>query len=306
VTPKDNVQKRLKADKLYQFLMAGGAVRGALVSGTSLVNTMRSAHDLGILETLTLGHACLGVALLVANLKGNDSLSMQIECSGPIKGLTADAGADGAIRGYLKQVPIPLKKPLEDFNLSPFFGAGFLTITRYLVDAKQPFSGRVELQHGNIGQDLAHYFHTSEQTPTSFSLSIQFDQDGKVIGAGGLFLQAMPGADEEVAGAMQEQVLALPSLGAYLAQGNDPEQLINDSFSLFKPEILDNKPILFLCRCNRKRLQTILMGLPISELDDILENGDFPLETRCHYCSREYNFNKKEIEKIRAGHLATN
>ena len=52
------------------------------------------------------------------------------------------------------------------------------------------------LQYGSIVIDLAEYFLISEQTPAVVSLSIQFDREGRVIGAGALFLQNLPGADD--------------------------------------------------------------------------------------------------------------
>jgi molecular chaperone Hsp33 len=131
---------------------------------------------------------------MAADLKGDDRVAMQINCSGPVKGLSVEANAFGEVRGYLKRVPIPVEAPVQDFDLSGFFGAGILSVTRYLQSAKQPFTGQVELRHGNIAQDLAYYFLTSEQVPTAFNLSIRFDREGEVIGAGGLCLQAMTGA----------------------------------------------------------------------------------------------------------------
>ncbi|MGD8468073.1 MAG: Hsp33 family molecular chaperone HslO, partial [Desulfobacterales bacterium] len=180
-------------DRLYNFLLADGAVRGAVLHGTHMVNEMRANHELGILETLVLGRAYLGVALMSANIKGIESVSLKIECSGPIKGLTVEANTFGEVRGFLKNVPIPLDKPMENFDLSPFFGAGFLSVIRNMADAKQPFTSKIALQYGNIAQDLANYYLTSEQIPTAFNLSIMYDKEGLVTGAGGLFLQAMPG-----------------------------------------------------------------------------------------------------------------
>lgn len=191
----DDLKARLLAgtnDRMYNFILAGGKIRGAVQHCTRVINEMRANHELGILETLVLGHAYIGCCLLSANLKGNDLISMSIDCSGPIKGLSVEANAYGEVRGYLKKNPIPVESPLKDFNLSPFFGAGFLTITKYLEDAKKPFSSKVELKYGNIAQDLAYYYFTSEQIPTVFDLSIKFDSNGNVIGAGGLFLQIMP------------------------------------------------------------------------------------------------------------------
>jgi molecular chaperone Hsp33 len=131
----DTLKEQLLAgarDRLHNFLLADGAVRGVIMNGTRMVNEMRANHELGILETLVLGRVYLGAALMSADLKSNDRISIKIDCSGPIKGLVVEANAFGEVRGFLKNVPIPIEKPMEDFNLSPFFGAGFLSVTKYL------------------------------------------------------------------------------------------------------------------------------------------------------------------------------
>jgi molecular chaperone Hsp33 len=147
----ESLKERLLArakDRIYNFLLAGGDVRGAILHGTRMVNEMRANHELGILETLVLGRAYLGAGLMSANLKGTDAISLKIECAGPIKGLTVEANAFGEVRGFLKNVPISIDKPMADFNLSPFFGAGFLSVIRYIEDAKQPFTGKIALEYG--------------------------------------------------------------------------------------------------------------------------------------------------------------
>ena len=149
----ESLKERLLAsarDRMYNFLLADGAVRGAILNGTRMINEMRANHELGILETLVLGRAYLGAGLMSANLKGADSTSIKIECSGPIKGLTVEANAFGEVRGFLKNVPIPIDRAMQNFDLAPFFGAGFLSVIRYLEDAKQPFTGKVALKYGNI------------------------------------------------------------------------------------------------------------------------------------------------------------
>ncbi|MCP4688090.1 MAG: Hsp33 family molecular chaperone HslO, partial [Desulfobacterales bacterium] len=293
-------------DRIYNFLLDDGAVRGAVICGERLVNEMRANHELGILETLVLGHAYLAAGLMSANLKGNDRLSLHIECSGPIKGLDVEANAFGEIRGYLKNVPIPIEKPLEDFNLSPFFGAGILKVTRYLESAKQPFSGHVAMQYGTIGKDLAHYFLVSEQIPTSFNLSVQFDRQGEVTGAGGLFLQVMPNASEENIARLEPMVLGLPSIGAAFAEGRKPEDLVRDAFKNFSPKIIGNHRIEFMCHCNADRTRSLLSMLPFDDLKDIRENGPFPLEMRCHHCNTSYQFTREDVQKIYASRFPNN
>jgi molecular chaperone Hsp33 len=285
-------------DRVYSFLIADGAFRGAILHATRMVNEMRANHELGILETLVLGHAFIGAGLMSVNLKGNDRISFQVDCTGPIKGLLAETNAFGEVRGYLKNVPIPLEKPLKDFNLSPFYGAGMLRVTKYLEDAKHPFTGQVHLQYGSLAKDLAHYFLISEQIPTAFHLSVQFDPDGEVVGAGGFFIQVMPEADKEKVAEVEAMVSNLPSLGKSFAEKNDPDKLLDEIFKKFNPKILDQGRVEFMCHCNKEGVRNLLMMLPVHDLKDIRDNGPFPVELKCHYCNTTYYFSKNEIDRI--------
>lgn len=285
-------------DRLYKFSLADGTIRGVILNGTRMVNEMRANHELGILETLVLGRAYLGCALMSADLKGNDRISLQIDCSGPIEGLIVQANAFGEVRGFLRNITIPIEKPLEDFDLSPFFGTGFLSVTRHLEDAKQPFIGKIALEYGNIAKDLANYFLTSEQIPTAFNLSIKFDTDGVVTGAGGLFLQAMPGTSEETITGLEKLVGELPSLGQVFTDDNDPEKLVREVFNQYSPRFLANWRVEFMCHCNKDRVRNLLTMLPIEDLKEILKNGPFPVESRCHHCNTPYLFSELDIRKI--------
>ncbi len=269
------------------------------MNGTRMVNEMRWNHELGILETLALGHAYLGAALMSSSLKGNDRLGLQIDCSGPIRGLSVEANAFGEVRGYLKQVPIPIDRPLESFDLSPFFGAGFLSVTRFLEDAKQPFTGKVMLEHGRLARDLAVYHLKSEQVPTAFSLSVHFDRDGEVQGAGGLMLQAMPGADEKTLARIEAKVQSLGSIGKVVNGPEFPEQWLAQHFEEFNPKLLEDRGVEFMCHCNPKRITRMIAMLKVEDLDEMAQNGPFPIEIRCHYCNTTYDFPKDEITAIR-------
>ncbi|MBI5063770.1 MAG: Hsp33 family molecular chaperone HslO, partial [Desulfatitalea sp.] len=210
----DTLKEQLKAsnrDRLYHFILARDSIRGVALHATRMVNEMRWNHELGILETLALGHAYMAAALMSAQLKGNDRIRIGVDCSGPIKGLSVEANAFGEVRGYLDRVPIPIAKPLESFDLAPFFGAGFISVTKYLQDAKHPFTGKVMMEYGSLAKDLALYHLKSEQIPTAISLGILFDKEGEVQGAGGLLLQALPGADDDVLSQLEELVRGLPS-----------------------------------------------------------------------------------------------
>jgi molecular chaperone Hsp33 len=215
-----------------------------------------------------------------------------------VKGLAVETNAFGEVRGYLKKVPIPIDKPMTNFDLSPFFGAGMLSITRYLEHAKNPFTGQVILKYGNVAKDLAYYYLTSEQIPTAFNLSIKFDREGIVTGAGGLLIQALPGANERLIETLETVMVNMPSPGAAFSSGRDPKGLVQETFESFAPRFLADKRIEFMCHCNKDRLENVLTLLPIDDLKDIRDNGPFPLEMRCHYCNTIHTFGRDEIAAI--------
>ena len=294
---KEMLMARYK-DKLHHFLMADDNIRGALVHGTHLVKEMREYHQLGILETLILGHGYLAASLMTASFKGIERVVIKIDCSGPVEGVTVEANGYGEVRGYLKNKHIPLDKPLESFDMSPFLGNGLLTVIRYFPDAKAPYEGRVHLQNGSIARDLAYYYSTSEQTPSVFNLSVIFDKEGNVTGAGGLFLQAMPGADENQISQLESIVEQLPSIGEYFAANGEAEDFIRRQFKDLSPRIIGQRRIELFCRCQKENFGRILGNLELDTLEDIAKNGPFPLETRCHYCNSTYNFTKEELQEM--------
>lgn len=295
MSKKDRLKARSK-DRLYNFILEDGLIRGVIVHGTFMIKEMRNNHGLGILETLALGHAYLAAALLIANLKDRDRIALKIECEGPIKGLSVEATYSGEVRGYLKNNPIPIENVPDSFDLAPYFGEGYLMVTHYPEFAKHPYVGHVKLIHGSIALNLANYYLSSEQTPTSFNLSIKFDTEGKVTGAGGLFLQALPGADEGRVGQLEELVRGLPSIGDVFSGEQLPGEFIVQHFGAFSPKILADRRVEFFCPCRKDTIDRMLAHLPPETLKDILKQGPFPVETRCHNCNTYYYFQKEEIE----------
>ena len=298
---------RIGRDGMDRFLLARGRYRLVTLNGTLLVNQMRANHDLGILETLILAHGYIATALMASSLKGNERTSLDIVCDGPVGGLHVEGSANGAVRGYLSQQAIPIDTPLESFDTAPWFGNGTLSITRLMGPNTQPYTGRIELQHGNIAQDLTRYYAISEQTPTAVALSVKFDRDGAVIGAGGLLLQALPveglegqehEAQEITAGRLQELVEGLPSLGELLSEGRTPTELVREEFSEFDPSFIGSRPVSFYCDCNRERFRKFIAALPADDLAEVQEKGPFPLRITCHNCASNYFFEREELMSL--------
>ena len=291
---------RLPADGMTVFTLEGDSVRGTLVNATAMITLAREAHGLGILETLVLGKAYLAMALLSSTLKGADRLALKAEGDGPAQGFSVDCDAAGNVRGRLYANPFELDGPPESLDTGPLLGKGQLTLVRYPEGRTEPVSGSVAMRTGRLAEDLAYFYHLSEQTRTSFSLGIHFDAEGRVAGAGGLFLQALPGASAEALDRVERLVYGLPALGETFATGAGRMDVALRSFPFFDLNLLDERRVEFHCPCAKGRLAAFLGSLPEDELADAAENGPFPLEVKCHNCGSAYGFSQKELRFLLA------
>ncbi len=305
--------EKIHKDEMTMFVMANGEFRGAFFNGTQLVNQMRAQHNLGILETMVLGQAMICAALLIPTMKGREHLTFRYDVNGPAAGFSVEADSTGFVRGFLLQNRIPVDKPLENWDLSPFLGDGTVTISRIGEGMKAPQTGTTEIVYKNIAKDLAHYFAMSEQIHTAFNTSIQLDEKGRVIGAGGMFLQHMPAAGgkskitastansgeedkEEKESILIQKVenafSAMPSIGKWFADGGDMEDVIYGLFREFNPSVVLNRDVVFDCPCNTQFYANHIKNLPRAEVQDILANDKFPLEIICHNCSSRYEITR--------------
>lgn len=279
-------------------LLADGQIRLTGLGGTTMVNQMRSNFKLGLLETYVLGQAYVAAGLMASSVKGNDRIQLNVECGGPIGGIYVESWACGAVRGFIKNNPIPLDKPLEGKDISLLYGPGFISVTKLLEGSRTPFTGQTMMQYGDLAKDLALYYNESEQTPTMFSLGLDFDSEGRVMGAGGLFLQALPGCSDEVLEKLQDKSSKLPPIGKAIGSGKEIRDYIHENFSEFGVQDLATEPIGFSCPCSREHFKTFLGRLPQNEKEGIMKDDRFPLELECLNCGTKYNFEKTEVSAL--------
>ena len=305
----------VEPDAMRIFTMAEGRVRGALFNGTHFVNQLRAQHNLGILETMIFGQACLAGALTIPMMKDMEHTVIKYEGSGSADGYSVEADSTGYVRGFLYNEHIPVTKPLENWDLSEFLGVGNLTFSRVHKDDKYPQSSTVDVVSGNIAKDFATYFAQSEQIDTAFNTSIQLDKKGRVIGAGSMYIQIMPKTggtaklgsqvdshaeetedDEILLQKVENAFKACPSLGLlYSEKEVDSEDIILGLFREFNPTITMKRDIKFDCPCNEDAYIDYLKHLPKEQLEDIKKNGPDPLEIICRNCGSVY---KLPVSKI--------
>jgi molecular chaperone Hsp33 len=291
----------LQPDGLEIFTLDGGKIRGALLSSTALTAQARANHRLGILETVALGQALACGALLSSTIKGRDRISIRMDCEGPLGGFNVDADASGDVRGYLFRDSIAVDKPLDSFDLAPFIQRGALSVTRTIEGRTKPFTGRSELSGRGIAGELSRYFLVSEQTNTAFFVSVRLDTEGKLLGSGGLFLQALPGADPEALDWAEKVIAEAPSLGTWFGEGKSRREFVIRHFLFAGVDFLGEKKARFFCPCGRERFRSYLLAMKPQDLEKALVDGNREregkpcIEISCHSCGTVYVFMGDEL-----------
>lgn len=284
-------------NQIIQFLLDNGKIRGAIIDSTRLVADAIEYHGLGPVEALIAGQFLTAASLLTVTIKGGDRMRLSVECGGPIGGWSVDFNADGDVRGSLQNNPIVLDSNLA-VTIDNLYGPGFMHIDRYLEAATDPFTGVVELQYPDLATNLAWYYLNSEQTPTAFSLSVDISPSGELKGAAGLFLQVLPGADEETLNELQELVTSFDSLSADIKVLGDGVGWIEKRLADFSPAMIGLKDIRFLCPCSKAQIQRFLIGLGQDKSNGFKEEGESGVHVKCHGCSQEYFFSEEELTEL--------
>ena len=113
-----------------------------------------------------------------------DVLTLQVQCGGPIGGMTVTADSKGEVKGYVHNPDVMLPPKNGKLDVGGALGPGFLNVIKDM-GLKEPYSGQTILQTGEIAEDLTYYFATSEQVPSSVGLGVLMEKDNTVRCAGG-------------------------------------------------------------------------------------------------------------------------
>jgi molecular chaperone Hsp33 len=232
-------------------------------------------------------------------MKGEkDLLTLQIQCSGPAKGMTVTADSAGHVKGYAVNPAVEL--PLNAQGKLDVGGALDLGILSVIKDLgmKEPYVGQCQLQTGEIAEDLTYYFATSEQIPSAVGLGVLVNPDGTVRQAGGFIIQLMPFTPDEIVEKLEKRIAAIDSVTQMLERGLTPEGILEEILGEFGLEINDTLPAAFKCDCSKERISRALATISKKDLDGLINEGE-SIEVKCQFCNTAYKFEVDELKKIR-------
>lgn len=285
-------------DYLVRATAADAQIRAFAVTSAGLVEEARKRHDLSPVVTAALGRLMTGACMMGSMLKGEkDILTLQINGDGPIGAMTVTADAKGNVKGYA-QAPQAMMPPNAQgkLDVGGVIGNGYLTVIKDM-GLKDPYSSQVALQTGEIGDDLTYYFAASEQVPSCVALGVLMERNNTVKQAGGLIIQLMPFAQEDVIRRLEEKIASLRSVTQMLEEGNTPEQILTLLLGDMGVEFTEKMPVQFVCSCTKERVEKVLISLGKEELQNMIEEGR-EVELHCHFCNTNYVFTVEELKQL--------
>ncbi len=295
-----------RGDSLVRATAAEGLIRCMSAVTTDTVAEAARRHGTTGTVSAALGRTLTGALLLGAGQKEFDRLTVQVECSGPVRGITAETNAHGRVRGYARepQADAPLNAQGK-FDVSAVVGSGMLYVTYEsgfdIGLYREPYRGAVPLVSGEIGEDFAYYLAKSEQIPSAVMLGVlvRARETGEtfVEAAGGLMIQVMPGADAGTVAAIESTVSRTPHTTALIRGGATPTDLLRTALGEVPFEVLEEREVGFGCTCSYERAASLVSSIDGAELESMLRE-DRGAALTCHFCNETYRIDEPSLAEM--------
>ena len=285
-------------DYIVRATAADHSIRAFAITSKNIVEEARKDHNTSPVITAALGRLLSGAAMMGTMMKGDkDALSIVFNGDGSLGNITVTAKSDGSVKGYVgnPQASLPSKVG-EKLRVGEVVGKGTLRII-YDLAMREPYSGVVEIQSGEIADDIAYCLTSSDQIPSAVSLGVLFNDDSSVREAGGFIVQLMDGATDETAALLEERIASLPSVTTMLSEGETPESILERILGDMDLQILEDGPVAFRCDCTRERTLKLLSLVSADELQDMVDEGE-DVEMVCAFCNSKYQYSPDEIAAL--------
>lgn len=267
-----------------------------VIDATDIVNEIEKIHKTSAVVSAGLGRLTIATSLIGYSLKGeDDSVTLRMDGNGLTGALICVSDSHGNVKSYVSNpvVEIPLN-PYGKLDVKGAIGTnGTLSVIKDL-GLKEPYSGTVPIVSGEVAEDIANYFATSEQTPTVCALGVLVNSDLTIKRAGGFLIQLLPFASEEVISAIEKNIKDIKPITTMLEEGQTPEDIALSLLDGLQPNLLDEANPTYKCDCSKERVQRALISLGREELTK-MANEQNQTEVSCHFCNRKYIFSKEDI-----------
>lgn len=284
-------------DYIVRATAADTQIRAFAASTTQLVEMARGQHNTSPVATAALGRLLTAGVMMGSMMKNDtDVLTLQVQCGGPIGGMTVTADSLGKVKGYVNNPDVIVPAKNGKLDVGGALGPGFLNVIKDM-GLKEPYSGQTILRTGEIAEDLTYYFATSEQVPSSVGLGVLMEKDNTVRCAGGFIVQVMPFIEDEVLDKLESNIKKIQSVTSMLDNGHTPEEMLEQVLEGLDMKVVDTMPAEFACNCSKERIEKAIISVGKKEIQSMIDDGE-EIEVKCHFCNTAYKFTVDELKEL--------
>ncbi len=271
-------------------------VRIFFMENTHMIKEICNDKNMSKSLKTALGKTLSIAALMSGTLKGNQRLSIKINASNSQYKIFADSDSAGNVRGYINDAL--LNAPLDtisNLSIEDLIGEkGYIQVLKDL-GMHSIFTGVTDMPYGNIVDDFSYYFKQSEQTDTSFSVNVIYNENNEITLCRGIMAQLLPGAPSSLMDTIKEVITENQWIVSNCEVNEEFKEI---PYLLFRDiEIVEQYPVQFVCGCSKEAFYPMLYSLDKEELADAY-NNEKPIEIVCNVCGKKYTFSPQEIRKF--------
>ena len=285
-------------DQIIRATAGDGMIKMAVITARDTVQRAREIHDLSPTASAALGRTLCAASLLGNAMKEEKAtLTIRISGGGPIGSVVAVSDSEGYVRGYVGDPTVdPPRRRDGKLNVGAAVGRdGMLTVSRDL-GLREPYIGSTELVSGEIAEDLTAYLLESEQVPSACALGVLVAPDRSIQAAGGFLVQLMPGAEESMIQALEENIFLMDQLTTVLDE-DGADALFAQVLKGFEYHLVSHEPVGYRCPCSRERVREALSVIDRAELEEMIaEERDF--DVSCQFCDKRYVFTPMDLRQL--------
>ncbi len=289
---------------IIRAMTRDGSARAFVINSRDIVNKAITIHQTAPTATALFGRLLTASSVMGTMLPENGN-TMTVAIRGQGLAGTALCVADyfGNVKGYIQnpQADVPLK-PSGKLDVSGIVGGGILSVSKD-VGGEVPFNGNIELVSGEVAEDIAQYYAVSEQVPTLCALGVLVDTDYSCRAAGGVFVQLLPFADEEVVDRLEENAKMLSNVSRLFDKGLSNEDILKIALNGIEYDLFDELEVDYECNCTSERTERAIISLGKQEIEKIFaeqkaEGAPEELCLNCQFCNKEYKYTKEQALKL--------
>lgn len=280
-------------DAVVRTLLEESNLKVSVVVLTDVAREARRRHQLQSVSASLFAQGLVGAALMASLQKGATRINLQLECDGPFRGFFVDAGANGEIRGYVKNPSLDVELASGVFQWRAALGnTGFLSVLRDV--GGEYYRSAVELVSMRFADDLNHYFATSDQVATRVAVEVA-RREGEALGqVAGVLVQSLPEGDTAALARIGSE-LELRLRDALAVGEVDARGLLATLFP-GAPVLLET-PVRFACTCSRERALGTIEALGVHEVQDIVDTMGSTAVT-CQFCGTKHEISLPDLWAI--------